>query len=81
MNEMPDRLTGDRLLNDGELPPFTVDNETGTSPFLIVADHAGNCFPRRLRQLGLSDAECRRHITWDIGIGAVCGMVGTARPS
>ncbi len=73
MNETPDSL-----LNDGEPPPFTVDNETGTSPFLIVADHAGKYLPRRLGQLGLSNAECRRHIAWDIGIGAVCSLIGTA---
>jgi len=70
--------TRDSLLNDGEPPPFTVDNETGTSPFLIVADHAGKYLPRRLGQLGLSNAECRRHIAWDIGIGAVCSLIGTA---
>jgi predicted N-formylglutamate amidohydrolase len=61
-----------------EPPPFTVDNETGTSPLLIVADHAGKYLPWRLGQLGLSNAECRRHIAWDIGIGAVCSLVGTA---
>jgi predicted N-formylglutamate amidohydrolase len=73
MNESPKSL-----LNDGEPSPFTVDNETGTSPLLIVADHAGKYLPRRLGQLGLSNAECRRHIAWDIGIGAVCSLVGTA---
>jgi predicted N-formylglutamate amidohydrolase len=73
MNETPDRL-----LSDEEPPPVTVDNETGTSPFLIVADHAGKYLPRRLGQLGLSNAECKRHIGWDIGIGEVCSLVGTA---
>ena len=73
MNETPDRL-----LATDEPPPFTVDNETGTSPLLIVADHAGKHFPRRLGQLGLSDAECERHIAWDIGIGAVCRLIGQA---
>ena len=61
----------------GEPPPFTVENEAGTSPFLIVADHAGRYLPRRLEQLGLSDTECRSHIAWDIGIGAVCQLMGT----
>ena len=70
--------TLDRLLAADEPPPFTVDNETGTSPFLIVADHAGKHFPRRLEQLGVSDAECERHIAWDIGIGAVCRLLGQA---
>jgi predicted N-formylglutamate amidohydrolase len=70
--------TLDRLLAADEPPPFTVDNESGTSPLLIVADHAGKHFPRRLEQLGVSDAECERHIAWDIGIGAVCRLLGQA---
>jgi len=70
--------TLDRLLAADEPPPFTVDNETGRSPLLIVADHAGKHFPRRLGQLGLSDAEAGRHIAWDIGIGAVCCRLGQA---
>jgi predicted N-formylglutamate amidohydrolase len=70
--------TLDRLLAADEPPPFTADNEAGTSPFLIVADHAGKHFPRRLEQLGVSDAECERHIAWDIGIGAVCRLLGQA---
>jgi predicted N-formylglutamate amidohydrolase len=70
--------TPERILNDDEPPPFAVDNEAGGSPFLIVADHAGKHLPQQLRQLGLSDVECRSHIAWDIGIGAVCGLMGTA---
>src|ERR1700681_110090 len=66
------------LLNDEEPPPFTVDNAAGTSPFLIVADHAGKYLPQRLGQLGLCGAECSSHIAWDIGIGGVCRLVGTA---
>ena len=73
-----DERDADRLLAVDEPPPFTVDNETGTSPLLIVADHAGKQFPRRLGQLGLSDAEAGRHIAWDIGIGAVCRLLGQA---
>jgi len=73
MNETPDGL-----LEDEEPPPFAVDNESGTSPLLIVADHAGNYLPRRLGQLGLSDTERCSHIAWDIGIGAVCRPMGTA---
>ena len=73
MNETPDRL-----LAADEPPAFTVDNENGTSPFLIVADHAGKQMPQRLGQLGLSNAECDRHIAWDIGVGAVCCLIGKA---
>jgi predicted N-formylglutamate amidohydrolase len=73
MNEAADALS-----NDAEPPPFTVDNAADTSPFLIVADHAGKHLPRRLGQLGLSGTECSSHIAWDIGIGGVCQLMGTA---
>jgi predicted N-formylglutamate amidohydrolase len=73
MNEIPDRL-----LATDEPPPFTVDNPGGGSPLLIVADHAGKHFPGRLKQLGVSDTECERHIAWDIGIAAVSRLIGQA---
>jgi predicted N-formylglutamate amidohydrolase len=73
MNETPDGR-----LRDAEPWPFAVDNESGASPFLIVADHAGKYLPRRLAQLGLSHAERCSHVAWDIGIGAVCGLMGAA---
>jgi predicted N-formylglutamate amidohydrolase len=55
-----------------------VQNEHGRSPFLIVADHAGNSIPRALGRLGVSETECERHIAWDIGSGAVCHIVADA---
>ena len=66
------------LLAPDEPQPFTVTNEDGRSPFVIVADHAGKYLPRRLHMLGLRQAECERHIAWDIGAGAVGCMVGDA---
>ena len=72
MDEAPNRLVKD------EPPPFTVDNPAGTSPFVIVADHAGRYLPPGLAQLGLSATECASHIAWDIGIGAVCTLLGAA---
>jgi predicted N-formylglutamate amidohydrolase len=63
------------LLAVDEPSAVTVVNEGGTSPFLIVADHAGKRMPRRLGQLGLSAADRDRHIAWDIGIGAVCDLM------
>ena len=62
MNEMPDSL-----LAADDPAPVTVHNENGSSPFLIVADHAGNAMPRALGRLGVSETECKRHIAWDIG--------------
>jgi len=73
MNELPDSL-----LAADEPAPVTVHNENGRSPFLIVADHAGNCMPRALGRLGVPEIECQRHIAWDIGISAVCRLVADA---
>ena len=73
MNEMPDSL-----LAADEPAPVTVHNEHGRSPFLIVADHAGNSIPRTLGRLGVSETESERHIAWDVGIGAVCRVVADA---
>ena len=73
MNEMPDRL-----LAADDPAPVTVYNDKGPSPFLIVADHAGNFMPRALRGLGVPPAECERHIAWDIGIAAVSRLVAEA---
>jgi predicted N-formylglutamate amidohydrolase len=73
MNEMPDSL-----LAADEPAPVTVHNEDGLSPFLLVADHAGNLMPRSLGRLGVPEAECARHIAWDVGIAAVCRIVADA---
>ena len=68
----------DRLLAPDEPAPVTVHNPSGASPFLIVADHAGNLMPRALRQLGIPGSECARHIAFDIGIAAVSRSVADA---
>ncbi len=73
MNEMPESL-----LAADEPAAVTVYNENGRSPFLIVADHAGNAIPRALRRLGVPEAERGRHIAWDIGIAATCRLVADA---
>ena len=65
-----------RLLAPDEPQPVTVTNATGRSAFVIAADHAGNYLPRRLQSLGLGQAELERHIAFDIGVGAVCGLMG-----
>src|SRR5260370_15395333 len=61
------------LLAPDEPQPVTVTNEGGRSPFVIVADHAGKYLPRRLQMPGLQQADCERHIAWDIGAGAGAG--------
>jgi predicted N-formylglutamate amidohydrolase len=53
-------------------PAAVVEYRTaGASPFLLVCDHAGRRIPRRLQNLGLSEADLARHIAWDIGIAGV----------
>jgi len=59
------------LLATGEPSPVTVYNPNGGSPFLLVADHAGNAIPRALGRLGVEAQELRRHIAFDIGIAGV----------
>jgi predicted N-formylglutamate amidohydrolase len=59
------------LLEPDEPDPVTFDNEAGRSVFFLTCDHAGRAIPRRLDRLGLPARETRRHIAWDIGIGAV----------
>jgi len=66
------------LLAADEPRPVTVTNEDGTSPFVIICDHAGKYLPRRLQMLGLPESECERHIAWDIGAGAVARLIGDA---
>jgi predicted N-formylglutamate amidohydrolase len=68
----------ENLLAADELAPVTVYNESGPSPFLLVADHAGNIMPRALGRLGVAEAECARHIAWDIGIAGLGRLVADA---
>jgi predicted N-formylglutamate amidohydrolase len=66
------------LLAGDEPPPVTVYKENGSSPLVLVADHAGNAVPRALGRLGLSEAELSRHIAYDIGIASVArGLADT----
>jgi len=67
------------LLDLDEPAPFEVMGHDGTSPFVIVCDHAGRLLPKALGDLGVADAADRdRHIAWDIGAGAVARRLGAA---
>ncbi len=68
----------ENLLAADEPAPVTVDNPDGQSPFLLVADHAGNAIPRALGTLGVAEAERVRHIAWDIGIAGVGQLLAHA---
>ncbi|MNV27729.1 N-formylglutamate amidohydrolase [compost metagenome] len=60
--------TSTALLGADDPAVFTVHNPHGTSPFVLLADHAGQHVPLALDALGLPQAELDRHIGWDIGI-------------
>ena len=56
-----------QLLVPGDPPPFSVHNEKGKAPLLLLCDHASKAVPQALGDLGISDTELSRHIGWDIG--------------
>jgi predicted N-formylglutamate amidohydrolase len=62
-----------KLLGEGEGHPAHIVNESGTSPIVLLCEHASNILPKSLGTLGLSDEDMQRHIAWDIG------AEGTAR--
>jgi predicted N-formylglutamate amidohydrolase len=55
------------LLADDEPSAFTVERSAGSSPFVLICDHASNRLPRALGNLGVSASDLQRHIAWDIG--------------
>lgn len=55
------------LLRPGDPPPFSVFNEQGRAPLLLLCDHASKAVPQALGGLGIPESELARHIGWDIG--------------
>lgn len=64
-------LGPDPLLADGDPEPVELLRENGGSVFVLSAEHAGRCFPKRLGTLGVAPEDLDRHIAWDIGIAGV----------
>ena len=62
-------------LIEGEEDGFILLNETGTSPYVLVCEHASNRVPKQLGNLGLSEADLQKHIAWDIGAEGVSRLV------
>lgn len=56
-----------RLLNADEPSPIIEERRQGSSPLLILVDHASARIPASLGCLGLPGYELTRHIAWDIG--------------
>jgi predicted N-formylglutamate amidohydrolase len=59
------------ILTPADPAPVRVLREAGRSALFLTADHAGRAIPQVLGDLGVSEAERRRHIAWDIGIAGV----------
>ena len=68
----------DTLLGPDDPAPVLEHNSSGSSPFLLTCDHYGLLIPRALGDLGVPESERRRHIGWDIGIGAVSTRLADA---
>jgi predicted N-formylglutamate amidohydrolase len=64
-------MTAQRLLGDSEPAACTLLREDGSSPFLLVCDHASRLIPSRLGSLGLAEPDLGAHIAWDIGAAQV----------
>jgi predicted N-formylglutamate amidohydrolase len=60
-----------KVLATDDPPPVTSLNIAGTSPFLLLGDHAGCAIPAPLGDLGVPEAERLRHIGWDIGVAGL----------
>ena len=52
---------------DARREAVRVTNRAGSSPFVLLCDHASNFVPSSYGTLGLDAAELTRHIAWDPG--------------
>ena len=64
---------------DGRLPPpVRVINEGGSSPYVLLCEHASRFMPPACNGLGLAAHELSRHIAWDIGAAEVAEALSRA---
>ena len=64
-----------KILGAGEPHPANIVNASGTSPYVLICEHASNKLPTTLGTLGLSDVDLKRHIAWDIGAEATARIL------
>ena len=64
-----------KLLEADEAHPAELINEMGTSPFVLICEHASNHLPRSLGTLGLTEGDIKRHIAYDIGAAGTARML------
>lgn len=70
--------SGVSVLDPDEPPAFEVRNQEGSSPYVLLCDHASSRMPRKLGRLGLPAPEAVTHIGWDIGAANVARAVSAA---
>lgn len=54
-------------MNGTEQEPVLIRNAEGSSPFVLVCDHASRRIPSQYGDMGLTEAERASHIAWDPG--------------
>jgi predicted N-formylglutamate amidohydrolase len=64
-----------KSLVEGEEGAFILLNESGTSPYVLVCEHANNALPKELGNLGLGMEDLQKHIAWDIGAEGVSRLL------
>lgn len=69
MASAPTQSAAQTLIGRDDPAPFVVFGEGGSTPALIVCDHASRAFPQALDRLGLDELPTWQHIAWDIGAG------------
>lgn len=68
-------ITYEPLLGPNDPAPFEIVNREGSTPLLLVCDHASNRVPHSLNKLGLSDQELGYHVGWDIGVAEITRQI------
>jgi predicted N-formylglutamate amidohydrolase len=71
-------VSADDLLAPDEPPAFEVINPAAPASAVLLCDHASRRIPRALGTLGLSEAQLRDHIAWDIGAAVVARAAAAA---
>jgi predicted N-formylglutamate amidohydrolase len=69
-----------RIMSASEPEPAVarVENPDGSSPILLICEHASNSLPARYGTLGLGPADLESHIAWDPGALGVAQALSQA---
>ncbi|RLJ58864.1 putative N-formylglutamate amidohydrolase [Litoreibacter meonggei] len=71
-------MTDLSLLVEADGPAFGIHNEDGTSPIVVVCEHASNCVPTLLKNLGLTVSQLDTHVAWDPGAAILARKLSDA---